>query len=677
MTAAGKARAAVFDQSRQLVMALHLLTPLPRPLPSSVWRVAGAQALAIPVARLPAGTESALIALAAQHGWAMRIAEVACAEELPLYAAIDPSWRCDDPASAARWHAGRLDASQEQHEWRRLDLAAPTCRFLLAAEDHAGAQRILDDLSALQTPGIRARPLLQRKDPGREQPYAYLWSVAAERYDPFLLRSASRVWWWLDGQSQRGWTGELYLQHPWSPDLPAQWLFDLPWPDDVPCVLIGPDAPRVLFPTRLSEGTVMSDYLQAVRLETAQPGLGLPLSLPAGPSVASFGVTFTRRKLGAAEQGVERIALLERQIQEKQQRLARLKRRAADTDELPGVLPDLLFLIPQPASGSVAAALQRLYIEWSDQPEDLGRLRHALLPASRLAEVGLRERCDYHVVTTASALGDAPDPMTQAWLADYAPQEVASRCLVLDPAWARHGLALFLPDIPQGQQVALYPDLRPSALAAQQLARAIVAGLAEEQLPVADRLHLLLPVTDGTGHRFLVLRKADFRPLSAVFDWHLAIELGVNATAVATELTTAVRARQFEDAIVQSAKGLQQVLARRVKQRVAQLERRLEEARRRMAELESAVIAREQAIVRQAARAAELDALQARVDQSTADTQEVVDDTAALLGSVQRRLWRSPSALSALRMLGSRQQALRASMRELLERLKALRVRHG
>jgi hypothetical protein len=607
----------------------------------------------------------------------MTIEETSCTQALPPYGAIDPLWRYQDPTVAEAQHAGPFDASQERHEWARLDLSVPTHHFLLAAENHPAAQRILDDLSALHAPGIRARPLLPRPDVTPPQPYAFFWGVATDRYDPFLLQSASRVWWRLNGRSQRGWLGEVYLQHPWSLDLPAQWLFDLPWPEDAACILIGPDAPTLLCPTLLPDGGTLSDYLQAVRLHTAQPSLGVALSLPAAPRVEPFRVTFTRRKLGPAELRVQRLDRLRREIEERQLRLARLGRTASDVEERPDLVSDLLFLIPQPDAGSVAADLQRLYIEWSDQPESLGQLRHALLPANRLADVGLRAHCAYHVVTTASALGQATELMARARLAEHSPQEAASRCLALADEWARHGLALFLPTDPPGQHVALYPDLRPTPLAAQRLAQAIEAGLGPDQPPAADRLHLLLPVADDAGYRFLVLRKGDFRPLSEAFHWHLAIEPGVSAEAVAASLTGEVRARQYENAIVHTAKGLQLALAERVKRRVEQLNNRLGRLKQRLDALDRSASERERAISRLADEGAALDRLQAQIEQDTTDTQALVEDAVKLLKSMQRRLWRAMRPLHTLRWLGQRQHELQASMRAMLKRLKSRGLRDG
>ena len=71
--------------------------------------------------------------------------------------------------------------------------------------------------------------------------------------------------------------------------------------------------------------------------------------------------------------------------------------------------PEPLFLFAQATAdrGRVPATIQRLLIEWADQPEDLGAVSYAFLPSDRVPNGVFAPGTCLHLVAASTTLGHA------------------------------------------------------------------------------------------------------------------------------------------------------------------------------------------------------------------------------------------------------------------------------
>jgi hypothetical protein len=210
--------------------------------------------------------------------------------------------------------------------------------------------------------------------------------------------------------------------------------------------------------------------------------------------------------------------------------------------------------------------LQRLSMEWTDQPRDLGHLRYLQLGPGALPEHMVGTSRTVHVLTTAAALGEPGEEpgadMVGLRLRDYRPEGGGLRQFHLLPEWARFGLRIF---VPAGQGLRIYPEIPACTLAADKLASVLLP--ADE--PERDKWCILLSRLRG-GQTQVCRIRGPFRKLVEAAEWRCHLEVAVPEDwAQQVDLYTSTRVDQlFVDSM---EKAFHQASARKVQERLEHL----------------------------------------------------------------------------------------------------------
>jgi hypothetical protein len=196
------------------------------------------------------------------------------------------------------------------------------------------------------------------------------------------------------------------------------------------------------------------------------------------------------------------------------------------------VATDPLYVYYDVPGEGLPIELQRLLVELSDQPEELGALRYAKLEPGALGDYlepgrrpGETPKIPLHVLTTASALADGAETLIGLRIAEYAPGASSGRVFRLLPEWHRAGMRIF---VPQQLRPSLYPVMQPGEIAAEKLAEALLplpTG-ADVRRAMPNWLSLLTP-TSGQPRGVLstALARGDFLSLRDSFAWSVSIEV--------------------------------------------------------------------------------------------------------------------------------------------------------
>jgi hypothetical protein len=632
-------RAALFEDPSHLLSAFDILCGH-EPYPSRLLFVPS-QGWAVDTASL--GTPAELNKLALQFGWKVEFpASAVTGRWVPTQSDLTGRWTYRDPLKAMEWAGHAALPIPEDPNWALLDPTIPHMQFLLGARDEATAQCILDAISTRFGQGIRALPVLLEPDGSSPCEYQYFWKVFLERPNPFLFGVADRVWWRPQGVGRV----EIFLEYPWSLEVQPAQLHRIPWAKNTGVVLLSKAAPEVIELRHTQQGTVYSDYLGTIALTKGAAEVTIPV-------VASQQVPDARLKVDirlgrpdphAFEQ--MRTKELKREIDAKTQVYEHLLSRQRHEETDAAFHP--LFLYAQSESErerrSLPTEIQRLIVEWSDQPADIGAIRYGFLPADDLPAGMFPDGTSVHVVVAAVTLGAEDCTDVSARLLDYAPKTPNSWNLVLNKDWADNKLRLFTPS---SDHIWLYPNLRPNALTASALASAIHPGISADK---NKWLYLALPGRSD-NLRFVLLPIEALQPLSTVFSGLLEIGADISTPKVREVLGGKVLSAVFEavDANMTETVG-----------RAAT--ERLDEATRRL-KAEVAILSDDLEKRKKSTAAAQASA-NALGDQSGALTRFLTDALAksnelgSLLQQIVTGFQGSGSQLQSLRTMIDRQQAL-------------------
>jgi hypothetical protein len=586
--------AMLFDDPSHLLTAFDIVCG-DRPYPAKVLFVPD-RGWAAAASSLCSAAE--LKRLALQHGWKLELPEAAIAGQwVPMQSVISGEWTYRDPSKAMEWAGGTAMPIPAMASWAFLDPTTPHMQFILGATDECGAQRILDALSARFAQGISAVPVLL--DPVGESvgPFRFFWRAFLERPNPFLFEAAEQVWWGpLPNNGEATTTPaaqprehgaerrsiQIFLEYPWRPPIETRRLHKMPWRSDAGIALVSRSEPAVIELRYAPEGSAFFEYLGVVKLAKGQSRVSLPAVLSQGITDARFKVDIRLAEPDPRRAEQIRIRELQDDIAAKQKILEHLEsighHGAADDAG-----PQPLFLYAQRETGKIPPEIQRLVIEWSDQPEDIGAIRYAALHADDLPPPLFQPGTTLHVITAAATLGSQPGSFdVAARLLDYKPSSINSWTLMLDQEWADCNLRLFAPST---GHIWLYPNLRPSAFAAASLAAAIHSN------PHVNRdewLYLALPGRDK-DLQFLLLRKDAFAPLSKAFEGMLDIDVSLSTPRVSEALQGKTRAAvlktidsRLTNAVAQEAKSRLDKVTGRLKDEAKSLADDLEKRTKRM-----------------------------------------------------------------------------------------------
>jgi hypothetical protein len=400
-------------------------------------------------------------------------------------------------------------------------------RYILAARDAPGAQRLLDHLSEAVVTGIRAFSWPQATEPAPGT--RHFWLVTSD--DPpvpfHVLAQAERAWW---GPLVTR-PCQVFVQWPWSLDVALRLLERIPWGPEGSVVLLNhpqeaPGEPAVVVlqtPGQTREFSPLIDVVDLkLRDEVSQPALGQAPAPEAEFEVQVRLVEGTERSTRAL-----RVADLKAEIRALQLALARLEGEPGEPRSLAEGPSEPLFLFTgDPPKGPGQAAmlpdpLQRLNVEWTDQPRELGRLRYLQLHPGALSRHLVAPDRMIHVLTTAAALGEpgeepGADLVSLRLRHDLSQGESQMRFHLLR-TWARFGLRIFLP---AGQALRIYPDLPPCATAADKLASVL---LPQDD---GDRRDWCLLFWRGPEGRTQVCRlRGPFRRLVEASEWKCRLDV--------------------------------------------------------------------------------------------------------------------------------------------------------
>lgn len=577
-----------FAELRHLLQALHVQRgPDPRPFPARVHQDSSG-AFWVPLWELASGaTGDDLVHLARQSSWDLRLAPAPPkgGRQVHLAAAFQGPWRFRDPLTAAQSRSEPAPGPS----WPA---------YLLAARDEDQALGLLRSLTRSLTAGIRARPLLPEPS---SAPYRFLWAIRGR--PPLEALQAAQDAWWRPVRSQHG---DLCVYRPWP--------YELGWADEAPIlsridwepagtgevgaktgkpglVLLARDAPPVV--VRLRPGApALQDLIEVADLEVGPdpPRALQALETPDPPYRLSVRLRLV--ETDPAQRFAREIRNVRSDIERKRIQLGRLEDLHAQlTRGRDGSEPLFVYVEPQ---GQVPAGLGRLLVEWSDQCDadtGLRALRYQKIdPEALPAELKAPgSAVDVHLLTTARALDGIGSRLPGLRLAAYAP--VHGRIFDLLPQWCRFDLRLFLP---AGLHLTLYPELRPGALGAEKLARALCPDLADGERR-EDWCVLLYPAQRG-GLCALRARRDAFQPLIQGVDWHCNLDVSPHPARPLQLDTLAALGRSMDEAFLAAAD-------RFVGQEVASLEKRVascgDDARvlaKRIDELQTALAGIERAV---------------------------------------------------------------------------------
>jgi hypothetical protein len=251
-------------------------------------------------------------------------------------------------------------------------------------------------------------------------------------------------------------------------------------------------------------------------------------------------------------------------------------------------------------------------------------------------------------------------------LRDYAPQRGAAFDLLPEWAGSRGGLRLF---VQRRHRLALYPEVRPTPLAARKLARCLLpAG------EMASSCALLMPSQNGLRVEAIALRRDAFQPLTRAFEWDCAVQVepSVGEAAKVSQRLAERFSVVVEEAL--STATIAETFARAGRRR-DDLVRYLERLVKELKERERAIAAVDTALAAERELRA---AVQAALDAAKQDQRTLLARLNALasgqagelkiLGEVRRQA-------EALLELTAEQQALQQRLDELRASIRALAKR--
>jgi hypothetical protein len=387
--------------------------------------------------------------------------------------------------------------------------------YILCVRGEERAQALLDELTDSLSTGLLVNAIADipsgNTDPS-DRFYAWRAKLPAPDFLPF--ESADEVFWRIDCEDDRG----PFFQWPFELRVPKKLLDHIcgARSQDIVVLARGRAAFRIACNLGSFRPLVDVSALQTV----AVPDVPQAVSLSPDPRARlSFTVDLRLARAEVANPNQERILQLEEELRIREVLLDELR---ADEDESlePGPVAEPLFIY----DGSEATPpwpLRRLLVEWSDQTEALGRLRYHRV-RGRIPRIPGE---NYHVVTTAHALGEADGHAAGLRLRNYEPEGGGLARFERLETWAQFGLYLF---VPQGQRLRLYPDLPSTEASAAKLAQVLLARVSATPTPSEWRhwAVLLLPQPDGRlmAWPLPASRSGGLTSLLAAHEWRCAIE---------------------------------------------------------------------------------------------------------------------------------------------------------
>jgi hypothetical protein len=429
---------------------------------------------------------------------------------------------------------------------------SPDICYILAARDAKGAQQLLTGLTNALVTGIRAfmwplEPasgftgfryfwLVESPDPESEQSQAGRVSPIPES----VLQQAARAWWGpliVD-------PSEVYIEWPWSLDLAPAFLKRINWGDNGSVVLLSQSdtayqdsitetserEPDVLVMKRPDRSLDFTSLIDVANLQARERSAVVAEETAVTPD-QEFEVELKLVERSRRSQQADRVSDLRIDIRARQLLLARIQDQSLRPGDVDDFVPEPLYLYQgRPARGIRQGAmlpdpLQRLIVEWTDQPGDLGQLQYQCLPAGALPEDMVSPDEQIHVLTTSEAIGKAKASdaeMVNLRLRDYRPTEGGVVAFDLLPEWAEYRLYVF---VPQGQWLSLYPEMTPNESTAQKLAGALMPS-GEER----SRWCVLLTRSPGGRIQVCRLRIEKFCQLVESFEWTCSLDVAVPDT---------------------------------------------------------------------------------------------------------------------------------------------------
>lgn len=447
--------------------------------------------------------------LCKQHGWKATVEpKPPKGETIPLYQVLSMTdcWRPRDLSQDM--------VNSDGHS---------STNYLLGARDQEHAQQLVDFLTGLLVPEIRATPLILENVNGTASPlFKFFWLVSLAR--PLLIpfQTAQGAWREINGGGSRrvfvDWAHELMVD--------IDYLDKINWGANEPVVLLSHTEPNVPQSQRfipdvliLRQPTSSPSFADLIAVANLQ--VGTPHILELQPqqnqrAPLQFNVQVRLEDGNSDFALADRISKLTDEINAKSAIRDQLLRRRADSSHDRWMPQEPLYLYLD--DSEMPFALQRLLVEWTDQAEDLRALQYQRLTTNEWPE-DVRDYYgsnDIHVVTTPFALGQSGPLDLGVRLREYPPRgQYVSFDLLSE--WEHFGLRLFAP---HDRHVHLYPEFQPSEVAASKLAQAILGkDAAGKARSPREWVALLVPAQSGRICPIL-LRIKKFQPLLASFEWN-------------------------------------------------------------------------------------------------------------------------------------------------------------
>ncbi len=501
-------------------------------------------------------------------GWSVQVRAAAGyppGEWVPLAAVVDGTWVYRDPQR-------RGQGAENPALARGLDPSQEGTRYILAARDREGAQRLLDTLTESLAMGIQAFAWPQEVTPAGE--FRYFWMVTSNSPPvPYsVLTAADRAWW--GPLTSR--PCQVFIQWPFCLDLAPRVLQRITWgPENSIVLLSNPEEigeePSVLVVSNPQPANRFSPLIDVASLQIREP-IPPPAQVQGQPPEVEFDVHLRLVEGPEVVRRAERVTDLKQEIRSMQLLLARLEGQPGLGRSAGETLPEPLYLYlgePPRDPGEPAmlpTPLQRLSMEWTDQPRDLGHLRYLQLAPGSLPEHMVGTQRTVHVLTTGAALGEPGEEpgadMVGLRLRDYRPEGGGLRQFHLLPEWARFGLRIF---VPAGQGLRIYPEIPVCSLAADKLAAVLLP--AEE--PERDKWCILLSRL-REGQTQVCRIRGPFRKLVEAARWncHLEVALPEDWSQKVEQYTSG----RVDELFVESMeRAFQQATSRKVEERLEHL----------------------------------------------------------------------------------------------------------
>ncbi len=561
-------------------------------------------------------------------------------------------WRYRDPLK----HQSPQRTIAEQQAAPAYDFADQQVQYLLGAHSEQKAQQLLDSLTNSLTDGLRAKQVSLNSD----TPYQFFWLVTNGRPTASALRAADRAWWGPIRHGPSALYTAIFMQWPYYLDLPMpilQWLVRDAEKNDL--VLLGRTEPHIMSVHLAPEAPVTQELIEVAELRT-QRNTRIEVNAPQKAAV-EFDVDLKLVSENARQQLLTRSRELKAEITLKQKVLETVQSRLQDAEYVADQPREPLYLYPG-LKGQLPFALQRLLIEWSDQPESLRALRYVRLRLDRDAESSVLARVigspEVHVLTTDAALGDAPAGGAGLALREYRPHG-ALVCFDLLPIWAAWGLHLF---VPSGRFLRLYPRFHPTQLAAQKLAHALQVPLSATNDGASgpqNQAGVLLFQSDMEGHltacRFPL---SAMRPLTESFEWNCAVDVVPHVADVAEHHASAAGAAVLNAVGRSLVQNVQQHGRERLRLRRKGLSDRLKIQSRQAEHRDKAI--------------GQLENLSKQFNGQLSSIQQLLDDLDGQRDGVTAAIQQTKLDVTQIRGLNQRLVTLSEQMTQLQERLAAL-----